>query len=238
MPRLLQNQFWRHTHVSEPDISTFYVLDLDRTIYDTFKATELLRGVIALHDTQLADALEQRFEEYTSQGESFSMRDFVVEKVGEEEMQKIEDKYHQLALQQDLLNPGAKELIAYIRSKDDANLGILTYGSQLGQGMKIAAAVGLENIPYLITSETFKGALIASWRGDDELYHLPEEYGGRTARNVVFVDDKPFSFKGLPIDCRGYLVKSVYDAGIEKLPPYVEIVDTLHQVLTAEKKRS
>lgn len=224
--------------MSEPDISTFYVLDLDRTIYDTFKATELLRGVIALHDTQLADALEQRFEEYTSQGESFSMRDFVVEKVGEEEMQKIEDKYHQLALQQDLLNPGAKELIAYIRSKDDANLGILTYGSQLGQGMKIAAAVGLENIPYLITSETFKGALIASWRGDDELYHLPEEYGGRTARNVVFVDDKPFSFKGLPIDCRGYLVKSVYDAGIEKLPPYVEIVDTLHQVLTAEKKRS
>lgn len=221
--------------MNESNIAIFYVLDLDRTIYNTLKATELLRGVIALHDTQLADALEQRFEEYTSQGESFSMRDFVVESVGEAEMQKIEGKYHELALQQDLLNPGAKELIAYIRGKDDVAMGILTYGSPLGQAMKIAAAVGLENIPYLITSETFKGALIASWRQDDELYHLPEEYGGMTAKHIVFVDDKPFSFKGLPIDCRGYLVKSVYDAGIEKLPSYVQTVDTLMEVLAAEK---
>lgn len=224
--------------MNDPNISTFYVLDLDRTVYDTIKATELMKGVIALHDTGLAAALEQRFEEYTSQGESFSMRDFIVENVGEEEMQKIEGKYHEMALTQDLLNPGAKELIAYIRAKADAEMGILTYGSELGQAMKIAGARGLEGIRYLITSETFKGALIASWRQDDDLYHLPDELGGYIAKNIVFVDDKPFSFKGLPIDCRGYLVKSVYDAGIEKLPPYVETVDTLDQVLAAEKKRS
>jgi hypothetical protein len=223
--------------VNKPNISTFYILDLDRTVYDTAKATELMKGVIALHDTTLAAALEQRFEEYTSQGESFSMRDFIVENVGEEEMQKIEAKYHETALQQDLLNPGAKELIAYIRAKEGAQLGILTYGSQLGQSMKIMAAKGLENIPYLITGETFKGALIASWRQDDDLYHLPEELGGCVTKNIVFVDDKPFSFKGLPIDCRGYFVKSVYDAGIEKIPPYVEAVNNLNEVLAAEKRR-
>jgi hypothetical protein len=224
--------------VNEPNVSIFYILDLDRTIFDTLKATELMKGVIALHDTELAAALEQRFEEYTSQGESFAMRDFIVENVGEEEMQKIEVKYHETALQQDLLNPGAKDLIAYIRSKAGAEMGILTYGSPLGQAMKITAATGLEHIPYLITSETFKGALIASWRQDDDLYHLPEALGGFVTANIVFVDDKPFSFKGLPIDCRGYLVKSVYDAGIEKLPSYVEVVDTLAQVLAAEKQRS
>ncbi|HEY8886278.1 MAG TPA: HAD family hydrolase [Candidatus Microsaccharimonas sp.] len=224
--------------MNEPNVSTFYILDLDRTLYDTVKATELMKGVIALHDTTLAAALEQRFEEYTSQGESFSMRDFIVENVGEEEMQKIEPKYHELALQQDLLNPGATELIEYIRAKEGTALGILTYGSPLGQAMKIAAAKGLEDIPYLVTSETFKGALIASWRQDDDLYHIPEELGGSTAKNIVFVDDKPFSFKGLPIDCRGYLVKSVYDAGIEKLPPYVAEVNSLTEVLAAEKKRS
>lgn len=224
--------------MNEPNISTFYVLDLDRTIYNTIKAAELLKGVIALHDTALAAALEQRFEEYTSQGESFSMRDFVVESVGEAEMQKIEVKYHELALQQDLLNPGARELIAYIQAKEGAELGILTYGSPLGQAMKIAAANDLKNIPYLITSETFKGALIASWRQDDDRYHLPEELGGFIAKNIVFVDDKPFAFKGLPIDCRGYLVKSVFDAGIEKLPPYVEVVDSLTKVLIAEKAMS
>ncbi|MDB5180023.1 MAG: hypothetical protein JWN12_655 [Candidatus Saccharibacteria bacterium] len=223
--------------VNEHNVSTFYILDLDRTVYDTAKATELMKGVIALHDTTLAATLEQRFEEYTSQGESFSMRDFIVENVGEEEMQKIEIKYHELALQQDLLNPGAKELIAYVRAKEGAELGILTYGSQLGQAMKIAAAKGLETIPYLITSETFKGALIASWRQDDDSYHVPEELGGFITKNIVFVDDKPFSFKGLPIDCRGYLVKSLYDAGIEKVPPYVETVNSLTEVLAAEKRR-
>jgi FMN phosphatase YigB (HAD superfamily) len=223
--------------VNEPNLSVFYILDLDRTLYDTIRATELMKGVIALHDAQLASALEQRFEEYTSQGESFSMRDFIAENVGEEEMQKIELKYHDLALRQDLLNPGAKELIDFIRTKQGADMGILTYGSPLGQAMKIAAAAGLEQIPYIITEETFKGALIASWRQDDDLYHLPEAFGGLVAKEIVFVDDKPFSFKGLPIDCRGYLVKSVYDAGIEKLPPYVETVDSLTQVLAAEKRR-
>lgn len=223
--------------MNDPKLSTFYILDLDRTLYDTIKATELMRGVIALHDTTLAAALEQRFEEYTSQGESFSMRDFIVEQIGEEKMLTIETAYHELALQQDLLNPGAKELIAYIRAQEGADLGILTYGSPLGQAMKIAGAAGLENIPYLITSETFKGALIASWRQDDGLYHMPEELGGVVARHIVFIDDKPFSFKGLPIDCLGYLVKSVYDAGIEKLPPYVHAVETLREVVTAEKKR-
>lgn len=224
--------------MNELSISTFYILDLDRTVYNTIKAAELLQEVIALHDTALAATLEQRFEEYTSQGESFSMRDFVVENVGESEMQKIEVKYHELALQQDLLNPGASELIAYIRAKEDAELGILTYGSPLGQVMKIASARGLETIPYLITSETFKGALIASWRQDDGMYHLPEELGGYIAKNIVFVDDKPFAFKGLPIDCRGYLVRSVYDAGIEKLPPCVKVVDDLSKVLIAEKALS
>jgi FMN phosphatase YigB (HAD superfamily) len=224
--------------VNDPSAATFYILDLDRTLYDTIKATELMKGVIALHDAELANALEQRFEEYTSQGESFSMRDFIVENVGEEEMQKIEVKYHETALQQDLLNPGAKELIEYIRAKDGAEMGILTYGSELGQAMKIAAARGLENIPYLITGETFKGALIAGWRQDDDIYHLPQELGGFTTKNIIFVDDKPFSFKGLPIDCRGYLVKSVYDAGIEKLPSYVETVESLNQVVVAEKRRS
>jgi len=238
MQKQSQNQSWRHTNVNDRNISTFYVLDLDRTIFDTIKATELMRGVVALHDAELASLLEQRFEEYSAQGESFSMRDFIVENVGEEEMQKIQTKYHELAYAQDLLIPGARELIEYIRTKGDAGVGILTYGSPLGQAMKLESANGIENIPYMITSETYKGALIATWRQDDDLYHVPEELGGFVAQNIVFVDDKPFSFKGLPIDCWGYLVKSVYDAGIEKLPSYVTQVDTLAEVIAAEKRRS
>lgn len=224
--------------MNENNIETFYVLDLDRTLYDTAKGTKTMEEVISLHNAELAGALEQRFKEASLLGESFALRDFIVEMVGEEEMQRIETVYHRLAGEKDLLNPGAKELIAFIRAKEGAELGILTYGSQLGQAMKIAAATGLENIPYLITYETFKGALIASWRQEDGMYHIPEELGGFIAKEIVFVDDKPFSFKGLTVDCRGYLIKTIYDAGVETLPEMVEVVSSLSDVIAAEKKRS
>lgn len=214
-------------------VSTFYVLDLDRTLFDTPKATELMRGVLALHNTALAAQLEQKFEEYSLSGESFSMRDFIAENVSEDEMNQIEAKYKEVGREWDLLTPGARELLAYLRQTDGVAFGILTYGSVLGQNMKIAAVEELGDVPFLVTLETYKGSLIASWRENDGLYHVPEELGGVSARNIVFVDDKPFSFKGIPIDCKGYLVKSVFDAGIEKLPHNVQIVDSLHDVLTS-----
>lgn len=224
--------------MNDDKISTFYILDLDRTIFDTEKSMQVMRGVVAMHDSDLASALAQRFEEYTLLGESFSVRDFIIENIGEEETQKIELKYHQTALEHDLLYHGAKELIEYIRAKDDTKLGILTYGSPLGQAMKINAAAGLEGIPFLVTSETYKGAQIAGWRQDDDYYHLPEELGGFVTKHIVFVDDKPFSFNGLPIDLVGYLVMSVYDAGIEKIPLNVTTVNSLDEVTAAEKKRT
>ena len=224
--------------MNEDNISTYYILDFDRTLFMTEKSVEIMRGIVALHDSELATILEKRFEEYTLLGESFSVREFIVESVGEEEMEKIAAKYHETAMQYDLLHEGAKELLAYIRSKESAQLGILTYGSQLGQELKIHAAGGLENIPFLVTGETYKGALIASWRQDDDLYHLPEELGGYKVKTIVFVDDKPFSFKGIPIDCVGYLVKSMYDAGLEKLPLNVKIITSLNEVITGEKERT
>ena len=232
----LHHQFWRSITVNENNISTYYILDLDRTILDTIKATELMEGVIALHDRDLSALLTQRFEEYSQLGESFSMRDFIVENVGEVEMQKIQVKFEALAATQDLLLPGAKELMRYIASLPDTKFGIMTYGSINGQTMKLQAA-GLGDVPTLITLETYKAVLIASWRQDDEKYHLPQELGEFIVKEIVFIDDKPFSFKGLPIDCRGYLVKSVFDAGIEKLPSNVTQVDTLKEILAAEKKR-
>jgi hypothetical protein len=221
--------------MNDKQVSTFYVLDLDRTMLDTVKATKYMEGVIALHNANLSAILAQKFEESSLLEESFSMRDFIALQVGEEEMQKIEVKFKAMTATQDFLMPGAKELLAYISSLPSATCGIMTYGSLLGQTMKIEAS-GLRELPFLVMQETFKGAVIASWRQDDGLYHLPDELGGYIANEIVFVDDKPFSFKGLPIDCRGYLVKSIFDAGIEDIPPYVRVIETLSEVMTAEKR--
>jgi hypothetical protein len=220
------------------NVTTYYILDLDRTLFNTEKSMEVMRGVVAMHDPDLASRLAQQFEEYTQLGESFSVRDFIIENVGEEKMQTIEPEYHEKGLGQDLLNEGARELLSYIRAKNDTQLGILTYGSPLGQAMKINAAAGLEGLPFMVTSETFKGSLIATWRQDDDAYHLPEELGGFVTKDIIFVDDKPFSFKGLPVDIVGYLVDSGYDAGIQNIPTNVTIVDSLNAVIDLEKKRT
>lgn len=237
MRRQWQNQFWRHIDVNENNVKTFYILDLDKTLYDTTASIDVMRGVVGLHDTQLAAALERRFEEYERLGESFSMRDFIVEQVGEEEMRKIEVKFHDFAGTRDLLLPSARELIRYIGSLEQTACGILTYGSPLGQAMKIKAVADLEAIPFLVTSETYKGEQIATWRLPNGGYRLPDELGGMVAQSIVFVDDKPFSFKGLPIDCLGYLVKTTYDAGVEKIPSVVKPVSSLKEVIEAEKYR-
>jgi len=221
--------------MSLPKESTFFILDLDRTIFDTIKATEVMENVVARHNPEMATRLAQKFEESSRIGESFSARDFIVESVGELEMQTIEITYKEVAGSLDLLLPGARELVAYIKSLPGARFGILTYGSPLGQAMKIEAG-GLADVPFLVTQETFKGSQVAAWRQNDGSYQLPDELGGGVAASIVFVDDKPFSFKGLPVDCRGYLVKSVYDAGIEMIPSSVQVVDTLSQVIASEKQ--
>ncbi|MBC7459335.1 hypothetical protein H7200_01310 [Candidatus Saccharibacteria bacterium] len=212
---------------------TYYILDLDRTILNTDKAADLMRNAVSWHNTDLASELAQRIEDYTLLGESFSIRDFIVERIGEDGIAEIETKYNELSAAVDVLNPGAQSLLDYLQTKPDAGVGILTFGSPLGQAMKIHAA-GLDVLPFLVTGETFKGQQISSWRRDDGLYQLPPELGGGTTNQIVFVDDKPFSFKGLAADCRGYWVKSLYDAGNEKLPSYVQPVENLKDIIALE----
>jgi len=222
--------------MNEVKVSEFYLLDLDRTLLDTVKATELLRTAVSWYNAGLANQLTQLIEDYTLLGESFSMRDFILEQIGEAKTAEIEAKFIELAADQELLNPGASELIDYIRSKPNTGVGILTFGSPEGQAMKIKAA-GLDDMPFLVTGETFKGEQISSWRDEQGIYNLPEEFGGVSATIIVFVDDKPFSFKGLAGDCRGYWIHSLYDAGKEKIPFYVVPVEKLTDIIALEKAR-
>lgn len=219
--------------MNDPVLTAFYILDLDRTLLDTERAAKIMRDAASWRNTDLAAELTQKIEDYTLYGESFSMHDFIVERVGEQELALIEQKYRELASGQDLLNTGAKELMAYIETRPNTAFGILTFGSPKGQALKIQVS-GLGAIPFMVTQETFKGEQISSWRDESGVYHLPTELGGQMAHTIVFVDDKPFSFKGLAADCRGYWVKSLYDAGMEKLPDYVVPVKNLQAIIALE----
>ena len=219
--------------MNEADITTFYVLDLDRTLLDTVKAADLFRLVVAEWSVELSRALAQEVEDYSLRGKSFSMRDFIAERVGEEQAVEMEAVFIRSVADQNLLNDGARELMAAITALPDADFGILTYGSPTGQLMKIRAA-GLSNIQNLVTREAFKGQQIASWRGDDGLYHIPEALGGARATTVVLIDDKSFSFQGLAPDCRGYWISPLRETGEEHPIVTVVPVRTLFEIIDQE----
>lgn len=218
-------------------VKTFYILDLDRTIFDTIGASDVLIGLVAAHSEELAHHIRTQIDEYNQIGASFAIRDVIVEQVGEARALEIEAAFIAAGAKQSLLLPGAKELNEYIGALPSAARGILTYGSVKGQTMKIIAA-GLHAAPFMITQQKHKGQLIASWKQDNG-YHLPAELGDFVAEKVVFVDDRIFSFEGLPDDVEGYWITqelAVLDA-VEHAAN-VHPVRTLFEVIEREQRRT
>lgn len=218
-------------------VKTFYILDLDRTIFDTIGASDVLIGLVAAHSEELAHHIRTQIDEYNQIGASFAIRDVIVEQVGEEQALQIEKAFIEEGGRRSLLLPGAEALMHFIDQQQGSRTGILTYGSVKGQTMKIIAA-GLHAAPFMITQQKHKGELIASWRQTDG-YHVPDELGGGVVDQIVFVDDRIFSFEGLPDDVEGYWITqelAVLDA-VEHAAN-VHPVRTLFEVIEREQRRT
>ena len=99
-----------------------------------------------------------------------------------------------LESRQKYLLPGANQLLTFLQQQAIAH-GILTYGQADWQQAKILAA-GLADLPVLVTDQTDKGTLIASWRQVSGTYQLPPEL-------IMLVDDHDYSFEGLPTEALG-----------------------------------
>jgi len=125
---------------------------------------------------------------------------------------------------QKYLLPGAIELLSFLQQKT-ISYGILTYGQADWQRAKILAT-GSADLPVVITDRTDKGALIASWRQASGAYQLPPELDGQFVKQIMLIDDKIYSFDGLPADALG-----LYCGGgqAENLPRNVQSITNLSE---------
>lgn len=213
---------------------TFYILDLDRTLYDTDGGAELLMRAAGEFEPTLEQGLRAHLKELMAQKAWFSMYDFIRSHGGAEATGQIKQAFLAHTKEEQLLLPGARELLAFIR-QSGAGLGILTYGSPEVQSMKLMATK-LDRQPHIITDRTEKGELIAEWRQDGQ-FVLPPEYGGGTADTVVFVDDRDFSFTGFPTEgARGYWLVDLDTRAEANTPTSVKAVSSLREVLTIESE--
>lgn len=217
-------------------MSTFYLIDFDFTLFKTHQGSTIFIEELAKAHPDEAFDIEQRVAESLVTGISFAIRDATAELIGEQETRAIETRYIERGKNQSLLFDGAHELMEAINNSGE-RFGILTYGSKAGQTMKVHAAQ-LSHVPFLVTDQKQKGAFIAEWWGG-ERFTIPDELGGGEADEIVLIDDRLFSFEGLPAHARGYWVQTgpaQYDPLI-KAPANVRSVATLTDVITAEEEK-
>lgn len=187
-------------------VRTFYCIDLDRTIFDTALFGDMTVGLVREHNPMLADELKAAINDNLFFGATFLIRDFLIERIGVEQTEAIEEKRRVKAQDGSLKIPGTDALLNAIARTESASGGILTFGVYDRQMVKIRLG-GLEGYPLLVTDNKHKGSLISSW-WNGSVFVLPEQYGGVTADEVILVDDHAGSFEGLPANARGYLVEA------------------------------
>ena len=219
-------------------VNEFYVLDLDRCLLDTEKLQALLVVVLKRDlgiESHEMNIVRRKVEQ---SGGSFDTASYVMgflDKQGEDGpalWHSIKQRFIDEAQKEDMLLPYARQFIYELRLRK-RKYGIVTFGGDMWQSVKIAAA-GLDDVPHLITHELEKGRLLASWQRKDGTFLLPRQVAGKKlyAKRLVFVDDKPVSFVGLPSGITGVWAiapgakwpKSAY----ENLPHHTTPVDGIH----------
>jgi hypothetical protein len=232
-----------HTHTTHETIDTFYVLDLDRCLIDTDRLQRAMMHVIE-KDTDIDGVrLDEGRVAYEASGGSFDTAKYVTDlfksegrKDGRELWNSIAQAATAEAQGEDMLLPYAAELLARLKHEGRA-FGILTYGGRMWQETKITAS-GLADIPHIVTPIKEKGILLTSWKQEDGSFLIPAPLGGGRvlrARSLVFIDDKPVSFKGIPEGVRAICAitpgATWPDDILAALSPQVEIVQGLRDVV-------
>lgn len=198
---------------TEPqELEVFYVLDLDRSLVDTDALVVLLQRIIMSELGIDAEEIIDARREYEAQrGVVFDIAEYVMgvmDQRGEDGpavWQRIKHLFIRAARKRDVLEPGGFELLQWLESRKQ-KFGILTYGGDTWQLTKMDAA-GLISVPHIVTHNEQKGKLIASWQLKDNSFLVPALIaGGRPARarKLVFIDDKPVSFIGIPPEVESY----------------------------------
>ena len=219
-------------------VETFYILDMDRCLVNTEKLQTLLEQIVERELGIVSDEMNMARREYEREGGSFDTARYVMSVLdgrgldGPSVWHDIMRMFVAEAQMQDVLEPYAGELLKYLRD-EGCRYGIVTYGGDAWQLAKLDAA-GLAEIPHLVTHDVEKSRLIRSWQTQDG-FLIPRPVGGSVpilARSLVFIDDKPVSFVGLPEEVRGICAiapgASWPDEILQQLPSNVSVTYGLH----------
>ncbi len=221
--------------------SLFQLIDLDRTLFNTPLFVEAIADEINKDEPGFGAALQKQFEAAYAEGRTFFMFRQLRQDQGdvwvEALVARVVEKYGADAF----LMPGARKRLkqAELLTNETPAWGILTYGDQVDQYMKVRI-IGLENAPMYITRTPHKGSIIADWAQPGGGFKLPEAFGGAVVGRLSLEDDKLAAFYDMPAGVLGLWLthearakEVLADEGLSHVQP----VQSLHESVEVLRNR-
>ncbi len=182
----------------------FQLIDLDRTLFNTALLVKHITEAVDDFEPGLGNELEQKFEAAYQNEQTFFVMRYLRQRFGDAWFESLVDSIVTKHGREAYLMPWFHERLerAALLSSARPAWGILTFGDEIDQKMKLAIA-GIAEARLYIADTPDKGVLIASWQQADGKYLLPKELTDTRAELLSFEDDKLRAFKGLPNDVIG-----------------------------------
>jgi len=226
-------------------IETFYVIDYDRCLGNFDATMSLINDITEDMSTLSGENLKRANDEVKASGRSFMILKYLKDNDPDLDLDAVQKEFIRRArtLPKSLLEPGALELIDYLRSQDYQHC-IMTFGDEQWQTTKIVAA-GLSDTTTLVVGHERKSHIISQWQDRATgKFNIPGEcFTSKTpklANEVVLIDDKLNAFVGLSEDALGYLVsrdKSTPTNPMIKFSRNVVQIASLNEIINLEKLR-
>lgn len=226
---------WNYMNLSEIDFrQTFFVLDFDRCLGDTDKAHDILWSVIETETGITVEELRTTKANVEQRGLTFDTLHYLASELRRQKHSKtwqdVRAVYVAAAKQAGILMPDASELLDVLDERQ-IPYGVLTYGKEAWQLTKLeASGLVARGVPFEITQIEHKGRVLSSWQHGDELVVPPamtRNFGPLSVQSLVFLDDKPRSFIGLPGNVCGICVRPSYPLRLTQQGP---LPDRIYEV--------
>lgn len=191
----------------------FQVIDFDRVLFDTERFARALTDGLRSSDPILAEKLHHAFEDAYAKEETFFLMRALREMMDEQFALFVETIVREHGGGEAFLLPGAKERLAIANAITDArpSIGILTYGDEIDQRMKLEIA-GLADIPVVLSPTPNKSEVLRLWQRPDGVFQLPLEFGAQTVTNITLEDDKLRAFDDMPPGVTGIWINTASTA--------------------------